>query len=132
MGRKIALSGYFSGEQHKPAPVNLVASISGSGMSEMLALECAGKYGVTIPYRPIERLAREAYAQFATQQKTAVEPSIRLPAQGANREKGEVTVYLRMSGSFMMLTLEYMQLGQISAPFAPIEKMVRAERSMFA
>ena len=131
MGRKIILGGFFGGDFDKPEAVNLAVTITGSGMSEMLVLECQGQYGLTVPYRPIERLAREAFSQSA-QHVNAVEPSVRIPAQSADRKKGTVTAHMRMRGNFMMLTLEYMEMGQMSVPFAPIEKMVRAERSTYA
>jgi len=132
MSRAIKLNGYFSGDDGKPVAAELTAAISGGGMSEILTLDCKGRYRVSVPYRPVERLAREAFAQFSRGEKSAVEPSVRLEGQDGTFRKGFAVAYLRMSESFMMLTLDFMDMGQISAPFAPIEKMVRNERGTFA
>ena len=132
MSRAIKLNGYFGGEDGKPVPAELTAAVSGIGMGEILTLDCKGKYRVSVPYRPVERLAREALAQLSRGEKSAVEPSVRLEGQDEAFRKGLAVAYLRMNESFMMLTLDFMDRGQISAPFAPIEKMVREERSTFA
>ena len=130
MSRAIKLQGYFGGEYDKPQPVEVTAVISGSGMGEILTLDCQGGYRVSVPYRPIAQLAREA-VQIARQEKN-VEPYIELEGQDSNLRRGKVAAYLRVRGNFLMLSLDFMNMGQISAPFAPIEKMVRTERGMFA
>jgi len=132
MGRSIKLNGYFGGDAGFPAPVELIASVSGAGMGETLTLECKGACRVSMPYRPIERLAREAYAECSRQEKNSMEFAVRLDAQDMNRHKAEATAYLRVNGNFLMLSVDFLDTGQISAPFAPIAQMVRDERKTFA
>jgi len=132
MSKTIKLSGYFSGQEGKPLPTELTATISGIGMGEILTVDCKGSYRVSVLYRPLERLAREARARLAREEKNAVERSIRLEGQDGSLRRGQAIAYLRVSDSFAMLTLDFMGKGQISAPFEPIEKMVRAERSTLA
>ena len=100
-------------------------------MSETLTLDCQGGYRVSVQYRPIERIAHEAIA-LAHTEKTAVEQTIKLMGQDSNLRKGQVVAYLRADSGFVMLTLDFMSMGQISAPFVPIAKMVNAERGTFA
>ncbi|MCL2579153.1 MAG: hypothetical protein FWE32_03885 [Oscillospiraceae bacterium] len=130
MSRAAKLVGYLGGDDERPRQVEVTAIISGSGMRETLTLECKGSYRVTVPYRPLERLAHEA-VQISLQEKQA-EQGIRLEGLDGNRRQGTVVAYLRASGRFLMLSLDFMGMGQISAPFAPIEKLVREERGRYA
>ena len=130
MGR-IKLGGYFSGETSKPLQVMFTAGFSGNGMGETLTLECQEGYRVSVPYRPLERLAGEALAAYS-RDKSPVELSLELKGYDGNRRSGQTVAYVRVSDGFAMLTLEFMNMGQMSAPFAPIQKLAKTQRGRFA
>lgn len=130
MAKSITVGGFYSDNNERPQKVTVGLTISGIGMGETLTIDCKGYYRVSVPYRPIEKMAAEARRTLRTTDGT-VEPTTMLQAHdGLYRSSAQI--WIRANREFEMLSVEFEGMGQISVAFAPVEKLVRAERGSYA
>lgn len=130
MAKTITIGGFYSGRDARPQEARVGITISGTGMGESLTIDCKGYYRVSLPYRPIEKMALETRRQLRNTD-GILEPTILLEGHdGLYWSRAQV--WIRANSTFEMLSVEFEDLGQISVAYAPVEKMVRAERGSYA
>ena len=128
MSRVVSTQGYFSPAGAKPVPCTLRLSLDGNGLHENLTVDIVGAYRITTPFRPIERLVRQARQQAGGNGGT-LELAARLEGSDESLRTVELSAWIRLSGGFEMLTLEQGRRGQVSLPYEVVQTLVRKERS---
>ncbi|MCL2056645.1 MAG: hypothetical protein FWH02_05435 [Oscillospiraceae bacterium] len=133
MSSGTTVKGYF-GEEHGGSTEGKIAvSLASRGVNGTLSIKFAGRYGVLVPYKPIEQLAA-----LARREAKQVEPQRTVEKQTdidgfycdshVKLRPGTVRAWVRSRRGFDTLTVEFGQMGQISMPYGEIESLILRER----
>lgn len=135
---KSLISGFYGHPNGKSEEGKVCVTYISRGISGTLSIAFEGKYQVDIVYWRILGMidaVRTEHIFFSSASRT-IEKSMTVEGFGTDaisgRQKGPVTVWFRKNGVIEMLSLAFEERGQISIPFAPIEKIIRAENSNLA
>jgi hypothetical protein len=132
MGKAVRVTGYFGEPNGKSHQGVVSVSYYSHGTNDTLCVAFDGAYQVDMPFRPIESIIMQVRRAIPTSLLPTVEGSCVVRgyySDGATRlVPGQTNVWLRVRDGMEMLTVEFSQAGQISIPFAPVEKMIASER----
>lgn len=134
MEQTISISAYFSTGSRRPAPGTAQVGIAASGADQMLTITFPGQFRVVLAARRLRAAAAEARKAFsgAGRQEYGEE----IPAHAARRPARpmpcRLAVWFSVSSGFEMLTVEHSAWGQISLPYAQVERLMRGFRQGFA
>ena len=133
MGKNISIKGFYGDDNGQLQGVVHVSYFA-LGANDTLSVGFEGKYQVDMPFRPIEAIIIRAREAVPSAKYPTVEGETAVRGYYSDGERrlvpGKTQIWFRVKRDQQveMLTVEFMQKGQISIPFGPVEQMIAAQR----
>lgn len=134
MNRSVSVLCYYGPPNGQSIQCHASIALSGGAMSETMALSFMDKHRITLPFRPVERLATSVLARAPRSSSyPAIEEDMVVDGfysgGGVMLRPGKVGVWFRSNGQVDMVTVSYEDTGQISVPYTPIAGLAKSQRS---